>query len=59
MDIEIRNPRFTTFGTIVCDILLDGEWVSFHAMPDDPDQHGRDIFEACKGSAEPHAGGEA
>ena len=55
MDIEILNARFTAFGTIVCEILLDGEWLSFHAAPDDPEEHGRDIFAACKGSAAPYS----
>lgn len=55
MELQVRSPRYTSAGTIVCEILLNGDWVTFHATPDDPEEHGRDIFEACKGSAAPYS----
>jgi hypothetical protein len=55
MQIEYRNPTRNENGTIDCEINHpDFGWIPFTASPDDPEPHGREIFEALKDSAAPH-----
>ena len=44
-----RNPIYTKFGTIDCEIEhpVSG-WIPFHAMPDDPEEHGRELYHRIK-----------
>lgn len=46
--MNIRSPRFTEAGTIVCEIEhpVFG-WIEFHATPDDGEEHGRAIYAAA------------
>ena len=39
-----RNARFTEHGTIVCEVLSGEYWLTFHATPDDTDDHGRFLY---------------
>lgn len=42
--MEIRNPAYNQYGTIDCEISLDGDsWMPFTASTDDVEGHGRDI----------------
>jgi hypothetical protein len=55
MQIETRNPTRNEDGTI--DVEINHPvygWIPFTASPDDPEPHGREIFEALKDSAAPH-----
>mgnify|MGYP001301195200 CR=1 FL=1 len=41
----VRNPRYNQSGTIDCE--LDHPvygWIPFTASPDDPEQHGRELY---------------
>jgi hypothetical protein len=46
--MNIRNPRFNQYGTIDCDVEhpVFG-WMPFTASPNDPEEHGRAIYEAA------------
>jgi hypothetical protein len=48
MDISFRNPIFTSDSRIDCEIdhPIYG-WIPFTADPNDPEQHGRDIYAAA------------
>lgn len=51
MQMETRNPVWN--GDVIdCEINhpIYG-WIPFTASPEDPEQHGRDIFEALKETA--------
>ena len=53
--MKIQNPRYNESGTIDCEINHpDYGWTPFTASPNDPEQHGRDIFEAVKDIAAPY-----
>ena len=53
--MEFRNSQYNHAGTIDCEInhAVYG-WIPFTASPNDPEQHGRDIFEAVKDIAAPY-----
>lgn len=43
--MEYRNPVFTAWGTIECEVNHPRYgWTPFHATPDDGEEHGREIF---------------
>lgn len=44
--LEVRNLKYTSFGTIDCEInhFYFG-WIPFTASPEDPEAYGRKIFE--------------
>jgi hypothetical protein len=46
--MNIRNPRFNQYGTIDCEVEhpVFG-WMPFTASPNDPEEHGRAIYEAA------------
>ena len=53
--MQARNPTFTATGEIDCEINHpEFGWIPFTASLNDPEQHGRDIFEALKDSAAPY-----
>lgn len=55
MDLEIRNPIYNRSGGINCEINHpDLGWIPFTALPDDPEEYGRDIFQALIGVALPY-----
>lgn len=46
--MSIRAPAFNRSGTIDCEIdHPDFGWIPFTASPDDPEEHGRAIYEAA------------
>lgn len=55
MNLDYRNPRSNQYGGIDCEINHpDLGWIPFTAMPDDPEEYGRDIFQALIGVALPY-----
>ena len=53
--MQYRNPRFTAQGAIDVEIdHPDFGWIAFTASPDDPEEHGRQIFEDLRGEAAPY-----
>jgi hypothetical protein len=49
--MKTRNPIYTADGRIDCEIEHPQYgWIPFTASPDDPEQHGRDIFAAAVAS---------
>lgn len=47
--MEIKNPRYNRRGTI--DLEMNHPvygWISFTASPDDPEEHGRKIYELAR-----------
>ena len=46
--MDIRNPAFTADNRIDCEIEHPNfGWIPFTADPNDPEQHGRDIYAAA------------
>ena len=46
IDIEIRNPKYNTSGTIDCEINHPKYgWIEFTANPKDVEEHGRSIYQ--------------
>lgn len=57
--MQTRNAKWNADGSIDCEIHHPQlGWVWFTASPDDPEPHGRAIFDAIKGSAAPEGGAE-
>ena len=56
MMIEFRNPTYNAVGSIDCEINHSQlGWIPFTASPDDPEQHGRDVYtEAIQGEVAPY-----
>lgn len=56
IDTPTRNACYIEGGRIDCEIEhpVFG-WIPFTASPDDPEAHGRAIFEHLKDTAEPYA----
>jgi hypothetical protein len=53
--MQTRNPIFTASGAIDCEINHPTYgWIPFTASPNDPEQHGREIFDALKDTAAPY-----
>lgn len=53
--VEYRNPAFNAAGTIDVEINHpDFGWIPFTASPQDPEPHGRKIFEDLKAEATPY-----
>jgi|SRR5690625_3733743 len=51
MTIEIRNPQYAAADESLIDVELNHPeygWIPFTASPDDPEEHGRDIYAAAK-----------
>lgn len=47
MKIEMRNARFNQFGTVDVEINHSAHgWIPFTASQDDPEQFGRDVWQA-------------
>lgn len=48
--MEIRNCKYVNeAGTLIdCEIKINNEWLPFTANIDDPEQHGRDIYNSIK-----------
>lgn len=46
--INVKNARYTEAGLIDCDVLFEGagDYIPFTAMPDDPEEHGKKLFES-------------
>lgn len=44
--MEIKKPIYNTVGTVDCEVNhpVYG-WIPFTASPDDPEEHGRDIYQ--------------
>jgi hypothetical protein len=52
MDVSnVREPAWADADhtSIICEVKFDAfaDYVPFHAMPGDPHEHGREIFDAC------------
>lgn len=55
MKIEYRTPKFTRSGSIRMEINHPQYgWIPFSASPDDPEEHGRALYEAAKDEAAPY-----
>lgn len=53
--MQYRNPRFNAQGSIDVEINHpDFGWITFTASPDDPEEHGRQIFEDLRDEAAPY-----
>lgn len=53
--MQYRNPRFNAQGSIDVEINHpDFGWITFTASPDDPEEHGRQIFEGLRDEAAPY-----
>lgn len=53
--MEYRNPVYTEAGTINVEIdHPDFGWIPFTADPNDPEPHGRQMFEDLKDEAAPY-----
>jgi hypothetical protein len=53
--MEYRNPRYNRFGTIDVEINHPAfGWIPFTASPDDPEEHGRLMFEQLAPTAAPY-----
>jgi hypothetical protein len=51
MELETRNAKRNADGTIDCEINHPQfGWIPFTASPEDPERHGREIFEALDGT---------
>lgn len=52
--MEYRNPQFNHLGTIDVEINHPAfGWIPFTASPDDPEEHGRLMFEQLASIAAP------
>lgn len=50
MRVEGKNPRYSDSQAVTVDLEInhpDYGWIPFTASPDDPEQHGRDIYAAA------------
>lgn len=54
--MELKNAKYNEDGSIDCELDLNGEFVPFTARKDDPEEHGRLIFEELKNKAQPYKG---
>ena len=55
MTPESRSPCYTAAGSIDCEIRHPTlGWIPFTATPDDPEDQGRQIFDALKDHARPY-----
>lgn len=42
--MQWRNATDNSDGSYDCEVLMNGEWLPFRAMSDDPETHGRQIW---------------
>jgi len=50
--MEVRNSVYNEHGTIDCEVEHpDYGWIPFTASPEDPEEHGRQLFSALKDAA--------
>ena len=55
--MNYQNPKYNSDGNIDLDLEHpDFGWIPFTASPDDPEPHGRQIFEDLKDEASPSDG---
>lgn len=40
-----RKAKFNDHGTIDCQVETEGIWFPFTASPDDPEEHGRRLYQ--------------
>lgn len=54
--LEYRNASYNARGTIDLEVFHPtAGWMRFTASPYDPEQHGRDIFDAVEDAATPYS----
>ena len=57
VSLEYRSPKFNSMGSIDCEINHSKYgWVPFTASPEDPEEHGRLLYDAilAAGNIEPY-----